>query len=739
MSTMNPDLLNFHLTGRHATGADPAPGYRPALTASYGELTGLRYDFPVVLLGGTESPAFVDSLTGVINRLLGEIAHEGNAGTLLRQHVLRLERRMRELAAGRPGISLTELWEEAAQTLLGECGEREAELLGNSLATARFGLRVDGPVLDCDDAMPVRLLQHAWGKVEARRTGPTRERIEALIIRLREMLKVDDLKGRASRSPERLRQTFGRRYREAFDFELMAEMLEGSTPHNPLPEARRNRIAEALAALESQRFFVPFDGERDQRCHDFVFYRLSAALRAWHERLPEIADVIRAIEIAELEVDNAFRDERHPAYFERFGPQALTPEDLALFPSYLVCVRQSECNTRDTARLMEIVAEELPVKVLLQVGDALASASAVDGSPRQGSAIQQLPHTFVAGNAYLLQLAGSDLYRQSEQVLRGLEFDGPAVFSIYVPREDASNVLPPYLAAAAATESRVFPGYTYDPTAGAGLAERFDIGGNPDVDDDWPRRELRYEDEALQTVTEDYRFTLADFAVTDPHYAGHFEPVERLAWDENMLPVADYLDLVSGRDFDKVPYVAVVDADNRLRRMIVDDHLVRITRRCRDRWHTLQELGGVHNSWAEAAQAAARSGAAGADRAASSEAAPGTEPAAAEPPVEATSDAAVPVTETEEAVEAQGDASDEAWIETPRCTTCDECTTRSPRMFAYDDNRQAYIRDPDAGTFRDLVEAAENCQVAIIHPGKPRNPDEPGLDDLIARAAPFNT
>ena len=38
---------------------------------------------------------------------------------------------------------------------------------------------------------------------------------------------------------------------------------------------------------------------------------------------------------------------------------------------------------------------------------------------------------------------------------------------------------------------------------------------------------------------------------------------------------------------------------------------------------------------------------------------------------------------------------------------------------------------------RQLVEAAESCQVAIIHPGKPRNPNEPGLDELIKRAEPF--
>ena len=82
-------------------------------------------------------------------------------------------------------------------------------------------------------------------------------------------------------------------------------------------------------------------------------------------------------------------------------------------------------------------------------------------------------------------------------------------------------------------------------------------------------------------------------------------------------------------------------------------------------------------------------------------------------------------------------SSDEAYIETARCTSCNECTQINDKMFGYDANKQAFIKDLDAGTYRQLVEAAENCQVSIIHPGKPRNPNEPGLDELIKRAEPF--
>jgi hypothetical protein len=53
-------------------------------------------------------------------------------------------------------------------------------------------------------------------------------------------------------------------------------------------------------------------------------------------------------------------------------------------------------------------------------------------------------------------------------------------------------------------------------------------------------------------------------------------------------------------------------------------------------------------------------------------------------------------------------------------------------------NKQAYIADLSEGTYRELLEAAEVCQVAFIHPGKPGDSNEPGLSDLILRAGEFN-
>jgi len=94
--------------------------------------------------------------------------------------------------------------------------------------------------------------------------------------------------------------------------------------------------------------------------------------------------------------------------------------------------------------------------------------------------------------------------------------------------------------------------------------------------------------------------------------------------------------------------------------------------------------------------------------------------------------------EVHEEEEEQESLSSEPWIDSIRCTSCDECTTINNKMFAYNEDGQAYIKDPRAGTFRQLVEAAEKCAPSIIHPGDPLNPDEKGLDELIKRAEPFN-
>jgi hypothetical protein len=203
-------------------------------------------------------------------------------------------------------------------------------------------------------------------------------------------------------------------------------------------------------------------------------------------------------------------------------------------------------------------------------------------------------------------------------------------------------------------------------------------------------------------------FTLVDFAVCDRRYAHHFARIPREHWNDSMIPVDEWLSLDPAEADARVPHVLVIDENDSLHRLIVDAKLMQAARRCREVWHGLQELG----------LARLRAGRAPVGEAPTEAA----EESAAEPP--------------EEAV-VKEHVADEPWIETARCSTCNECTAINDRMFAYNENKQAFIKDPDAGTFRELIEAAETCQVAVIHPGKPRNPNESGLEELVERANAF--
>jgi len=180
----------------------------------------------------------------------------------------------------------------------------------------------------------------------------------------------------------------------------------------------------------------------------------------------------------------------------------------------------------------------------------------------------------------------------------------------------------------------------------------------------------------------------------------------------------------------------MVDESNILHRVVVSKAMTDAAKRYGKSWRSLQEFGGIGNShalrlldrekriWEEEKQKEIDELRGQLEGAAAAE--------VAEAPVGAEAEAAA---EAEAEVEAI--SPDVSYIETVRCSTCNECTDRNNKMFKYNENKQAYIADLEAGTYRQMVEAAEVCKLAIIHPGKPWNPDEPNLEELMKRAAPF--
>ncbi len=737
-------LAHFHRTGdRLPDLSDPPAGLRPALLARYLDLASLRHDYPLVLVDDVEEP--VRTLTATVNELLCRIAPEGAAGERLRQHVLRAEAAIRRSVPEDGTTTLAAAWDAAQEALT--AADDDPHLVA-SLDSARSALEVDGRLVACVARGAVDVMQHLLALAQRPRLATVRAELGDLRRRLYDILEADDRRSPTGRGPDRLRTAVGTTHADDFDFDAWSEVLASRPYEGAISESRRARIEWAIDAIETQRFFDTTD--RSGEVHGFAFDGCARAAEAYDARMPELLRLAKAMAIARLELDNAYDEAAHDGFFHAFDGSVLEPEDLTPFPAYLVIVDADALDSAERARILELLASAPPIKVVVLTSDVLGSSNLDESVGIRGlTGVELTQGALGLGTAQVVQTTVAGLARMAAPIAAALSAPGPALISVGTGAAGADDDLPLYLSAAAATEARALVSLVFDPRAGSDWTEQVRLPDNPQPADDWPLHRLVYEDEDLQRVEVDVAFTYADLLAADPRAQRHVAVAPRETWNGELVQVADYLRMEPEDREAHVPYVLMVGDDDVLRRVVVDQRIVEATQRRRDAWRHLQGLAGTRESHerrlleAERVRLAAeRDLPAPSDAAATLEvdtsgATAGVPPAPAPQPT-AEQDAASPAPPDEATPEvADLPPPGEAWIETSRCTTCDECTNLNPRMFAYDDNKQAHIVDLQAGTFRDLVEAAENCQVAIIHPGEPWDPGEPGLDDLRRRAAAF--
>jgi hypothetical protein len=432
-------FLTGRRTGEHLDAIDGLD-LRPALFAGYRDLTTLRYDFPLVLVEEAAQDTYVQSLCGLIDRVLEGFANVDD-GERLRKHILQQEQKIRALIAEGATGSLTALWDMAAGRLISATRAGTDELVKDSLIRARAALKVHGEVIDCDADMPARLFRHAWSTVQEKKARRFRQDIDRLMLKLADILRADFLRSRAGRSAHSLEASVGTSYNDAFDFDAMSRMLAKATPEALLPEGRRRRIGWLLSVLESQRFFPApgVAGNQGDRAapYSFEFDSCSAALEAYRERLPKVIALAKAIAIATLEVESDYVEARHDALFQGFGENGLDPRELALFPDYLVRVSAEALQGAESAILTEMLSASLPVKVLVRTDDISEESPPGSGHVAFSPRSKQLASMAIGFNdIFVLQSSSSNLFQFRERILEGLTYPGPALFSVFpAPRE----------------------------------------------------------------------------------------------------------------------------------------------------------------------------------------------------------------------------------------------------------------------------------------------------------------
>jgi pyruvate-ferredoxin/flavodoxin oxidoreductase len=385
-----------------------------------------------------------------------------------------------------------------------------------------------------------------------------------------------------------------------------------------------------------------------------------------------------------------------------------------------------------------------------------------------------------------------------QNVLKGLQARRPALFILNTPCPPewglADFGAPD--AAKLALESRAVPNIVFDPDRGTTYSECIDLDGNPSPRDTWTTYELAYLDDEGKEQKMTLPVTTADWALGEARFRRHFTPLKD---EEDLVPFHEFIEMDKGEREDATAFIYTVDAKRRLSKVIVSKEIAQLADERLRHWAQLKELAGIDvsdnmrdavsesleaevdakiaavkaeyeakiaklttqyplliarrlaegllKSNAESTvaellnKAESWNGPAVEAPADFSIPAPTAAPAAAAPaPAAGTAAAQSAAPAPAAAVEEEEDEflGNEPYIDTLRCTSCDECLKVNPKVFVYNEDQQAVIGDPSAGTFKQLVMAAEACPAECIHPGDPLNPSEKGLDKLIKRAEPFN-
>ena len=479
----------------------------------------------------------------------------------------------------------------------------------------------------------------------------------------------------------------------------------------------------------------------------------SMAMGIFEGHMSKMAEGFRAIRKAELELSGKYRPEEHDSYFTYFNWQQFTNEEWLLCPPVVALGGDGAMYDIGFQNLSRMMASGKPIKVIVvdtqvysntggqactsgfigQVSDMAQYGKVWKGKsePRKEIGLIAMAHR----NTYVLQGTMANTSHMIEGFIDGLMTRRPAVFNLYTtcqPEHGVADDLGVHQAKLA-VESRAYPIFKYNPDLGIKTKEALDLTGNPAMDQIWPTYQLKYEENGTEKTME-VPMTFADFAITEARFRKHFRKAPRNTWNDNMVPLTDFLDMDADEREDKFPYIWAVDRSNQLSRVLVAREIVESCEERRDFWIMLRDLTGMSLETVEEVDLESKIRQEVVSKMAQKlmKLAGGVTNGS----LNLVSDQGS--SKPSEQPAASNGTSMAPWLDSEECTSCDECINLNPKIFQYDKEKKAYIKDPKVGPYKDLVLAAEKCTAQVIHPGLPANMSEKDIDKWIKRAEKFN-
>lgn len=626
--------------------------------------------------------------------------------------------------------------------------------------------------LDYGPMLPLEFLDHQLNIYQSEKRRKFKSQLDQLIKGLNDLLEIDD----SATQTKQLKSTFDFA-EEMIAFDKMVALLPKKKTVE-LSEERSVRLRKTLSELqnglrqyEQSNATIILANSLKQTCVDKQLFEeasltenetdpFSYALTVAREQMASFAQLMKSFRIALLEMENEYQSEIHDEYFDHFTWHRLKSDEIHLFHP-LVVIADHSLLFDLLGSYTRLLASNLPVNLLILNRHSVTSRnedlSWEDASHQFRQELSSI--TISQRNTFFHQCGLDDPHYFMEGLVQCLDTTNPAVCHISVISEKELASTDATVVSNGICESRYFPKISFNPDTKLTWYARFDLSENKDFKDQWPNYTLKAETNNDTVVEINAAFTYADYKALFHEKVGELMVIPSSYYDEHLIPLHEYLNLEESLLYGKIPYIWLSDAEGNLLRAAVPNVWVVSCQERLDYWQFLQEMSGITTASIEENETSdqeetkiegsidpvslekikseAMSQAAEQLIAALLEDEdillpnPDTITASKMDTSESTVDQPV---QEEEAVS----SNDMAWLESENCTSCNECTDKYPGIFQYNDEKQAYIKDPTKGTYADLVKAAEKCPAECIHPGMPFNKNESNLEALIKRAEKFN-
>jgi pyruvate-ferredoxin/flavodoxin oxidoreductase len=480
----------------------------------------------------------------------------------------------------------------------------------------------------------------------------------------------------------------------------------------------------------------------------------SLAMGIFEGHMSKMADGFRTVRKAEMELAGKYNAEEEKEFFTYFNWHHFTDEEWLLCPPVVALGGDGAMYDIGFQNLSRMMASGMPIKVIVvdtqvysntggqactsgfigQISDMAQYGKVGKGKsePRKEIGLIAMAHR----NTYVLQGTLANTSQMIEGFIDGLTAKRPALFNLYTtcqPEHGVADDLGVHQAKLA-MESRAYPIFKYNPANGVKAKDNFDLSGNPAMDQLWPTYSLKYLENNREKSME-VSMTFADFAITEARFRKHFRQAPRDTWNDQMIPIADFIELSMEDREGKFPFIWAVDKKQHLSRVLVAQPIVESCEERRDFWIMLKDIAGVNAIEVKEVdiEQKVRTEVVGNIAQGLMKMAGGDGGAF--------TDLVLGADATSDKKEGNGDASGDyiaPWIETEECTSCDECIQINNKIFAYNTDKKAFIENADGGSYQDVVKAAEKCTAGVIHPGIPKDRSEKDIEKWIGRGEKFN-